>query len=70
MSDTQTLVPLREASSLFPGHPHLSTLRRWREQGVCGQKLETVRVGNRLFVSQAAADAFIRSCSSGAESGS
>lgn len=52
-------IPLTEAAQQLPGRPHVSTLHRWSHHGVNGTKLETVRVGGRVFVTQEAIERFL-----------
>lgn len=48
---SETLLSFPEAAKRIPGHPHLSSLHRWRLHGVKGIKLETVKVGGRRYTS-------------------
>jgi hypothetical protein len=57
--EATAFIPLNEAAKQIPGRPHLSSLHRWANRGVRGVKLETVRVGNRRFVTQEAIDRFL-----------
>jgi len=66
---TETLVTLIQASQLLPGHPHISTLHRWRMRGVQGIKLETCRVGGRRFTSREALDRFCAATTAAAADG-
>jgi len=43
---------LAEAAKLMPGHPHISTLHRWRISGVRGVRLDTTLIGGRRFVTR------------------
>jgi hypothetical protein len=53
-------ISLGKAVKKFPGPPpHTSTLTRWSNKGVRGVKLKTKRVGNRLYTTEAAIDAFL-----------
>lgn len=48
MNSKENLLPLAAAVETATGQrPHPSTLHRWRLHGICGVKLETVRVGGR-----------------------
>lgn len=55
----ERLISLAEAQALLPGHPHLSTLWRWRKRGIGGVRLDTIRVGGRRFVSLKQLSGFI-----------
>ena len=64
MVDVDDFVPITKASRLVPGNPHTSTLIRWSQHGVLAAdgnrvKLETTKVGGRLFTSGQAIDAFL-----------
>jgi hypothetical protein len=54
---------LIDAIQYVPGHPHLSTLMRWKSSGVRGVKLDTVLVGGRRYTSVEAIQRFIARCS-------
>ncbi len=54
-----TYFSLSQAASRLPGRPHVSTLHRWTTKGVRGVKLETTRVGSRVFVTQEAIQRFL-----------
>lgn len=43
---------LSQAAATLPGHPHLSTLQRWRLHGVRGVKLRTELVGGRRYTTR------------------
>jgi hypothetical protein len=58
-ANATAFIPLAEAAKQIPGRPHVSTCHRWAVKGVNGVKLETKRVGNRRFTTQAAIDEFI-----------
>lgn len=40
---------LSQAAKTLPGRPHVSTLHRWRLNGVRGVKLQTCLVGGRRY---------------------
>lgn len=56
---TESLVRFHEAGKLFPGNPSRETLRRWRNKGVRGAKLETVRIGCLVWTSREAVARFL-----------
>lgn len=55
---TESLLTLSQASKRVPGNPHVSSLHRWRLQGVHGVKLETVKIGGRRLTSAEALERF------------
>ena len=60
---TEQMFPLKDAIRYVPGRPDKSTLYRW----VFGGKLESVKVGGRLFTSREAIDRFVARCTSPAD---
>ena len=52
------LLTFPQAAKRLPGHPHLSTLHRWRLHGVRGTRLETCRIGGKRFTSREALERF------------
>ena len=54
----EELLSFAEAARALPGHPHMSTLYRWRMKGVRGVRLESVLVGGRRFTSREALERF------------
>lgn len=67
MNSDFKLLTFPQASKVLPGHPHVSTLHRWRLRGVKGVKLETMLVGGRRFVSRDALAQFVASVTAKAE---
>ena len=65
MSDDLLTFP--QASREIAGRPHVSTIHRWRLNGVRGVRLETVLVGGRRFVSRDALDKFIAQTTAAAD---
>lgn len=55
------LLELADAASDWPteSRPSLTTLRRWGRDGVRGVKLETAKVGWRVFTSREAVSRFL-----------
>ena len=60
--DSETIIPLCEARTAFPGGKRLAmqTLHRWRLHGVRGVRLETCLVGGSRYTSREAISRFIR----------
>lgn len=63
----ETLVTLSEAAALLPDRPHVSTLHRWRMNGVHGVKLETVWIGRKCYTSHEKLSLFIQASSAAAD---
>lgn len=61
------LLKLSEVSRLVPGHPHPSTIWRWRRKGIGGVKLRTVRIGGRSYVQRHALEEFIQAMTRAAD---
>lgn len=59
ISRSRKFITLNEASRRLPGHPHLSTLHRWRTRGVNGIRLITKKIGARRVVEATELDRFI-----------
>jgi hypothetical protein len=57
--ETESLLSLADAAKALPGHPHITTLWRWRKCGVRGVRLETVLVGGRRYTSREAVERFV-----------
>lgn len=62
--ETEDLMPLAEAARLpllrkGGSYTHPGTLSRWATAGVCGEKLETLRIGARIFTSRQAVERFL-----------
>ena len=55
---TEELLAFAEATKVVPGHPHVSTLHRWRLRGIHGKKLETCLIGGRRYTSREALERF------------
>ena len=55
---SESALSLSQAARSLPGRPHLSTIHRWRLNGVRGVRLETFLVGGRRFTSREALDRF------------
>ena len=56
---SEQTVTLTEASRIFPGRPHSSTLWRWHQRGCRGIRLETAVIGGRRYTSREAIERFI-----------
>jgi len=61
MTDTwaKTYYSLREAATLLPGRPHISTLHRWRTRGIKGIRLITKKIGAHRVVEATELERFI-----------
>jgi hypothetical protein len=55
----QNFLSLREAAKLFPGQPHISTIFRWTERGIRGNRLETWLIGGKRFTTNDAINSFV-----------
>lgn len=66
LSENLVRVPT-EATRLFPGRPHASTIWRWYKRGVKGIRLEIVRIGGRPYTSREAIQRFIERTTAAAE---
>ena len=61
MSDDEKLLPLATAVERATGQRHSpSTYHRWRQRGISGVKLETVRCGGRRLCSIESVRRFLR----------
>ncbi len=57
----ETLLTIAEARARIPGRPSRETLWRWRQgRGCRGHRLETVKVGRRLYVTESALKRFLQ----------
>ena len=58
---TEAILSLKDSCDCFPGRGrlHISTVQRWRQVGVRGVRLETVRVGGKTFTTREAISRFI-----------
>lgn len=64
--DSESLLTLQAAARSLPGHPHISTLHRWRLRGIRGVRLETCLIGGSRYTSKEALQCFIDSTSKAA----
>ncbi len=61
---SETILPLSQAAKCLPGRsaagrpPHVATLYRWASRGICGVRLETLRLGGGLVTSAEALQRF------------
>lgn len=67
MNSNFKLLTFPQAAKFLPGHPHVSTLHRWRLRGVKGVRLQTMLVGGRRFVSRYALAQFVAAVTAKAE---
>jgi formamidopyrimidine-DNA glycosylase len=56
---------LRDVCKLLPGRPSVSTLWRWINRGVRGERLSTVKIGGTNYVSEAELERFLRAINGG-----
>ena len=63
----EQIISLVEAAGQYPGRPHISTIFRWGDRGVCGVRLETVRCGGRRCTSHEALDRFTQRVTAAAD---
>lgn len=56
---TEHPLSLPQAAKELPGRPDASTLWRWSQRGVRGVRLETFKIGSRLFTTRQALTRFI-----------
>jgi hypothetical protein len=63
---SETFIPISQASELFPGRPHISSIWRWIRRGIRGRRLEAVRCGGRTFISKEAIARFLVATSTAA----
>lgn len=65
--DIADMVPIADAPALFPInlHPHIGTVTRWYRQGIgpAKTKLQTWRVGGRVYTTSRAVEVFIAALS-------
>jgi hypothetical protein len=67
ISRSRKFITLVQASKRLPGHPHLSTLHRWRTRGVNGIRLITKKVGHRRVVALSDLESFIEAVTAAAD---
>ena len=60
---TQKFHPITTVGERLPGKPHQNSVKRWIDHGINGVRLQSVRVGNRRFVSEDALAEFITALS-------
>jgi hypothetical protein len=67
-TQTETLIPINEASGHVPGSkPHLATIWRWVQRGVRNVKLDTVLVGGKRYTSAEAIARFVEQTNAAAD---
>jgi hypothetical protein len=64
---SEQLIPFPEAPAQLPGRPAMSTLHRWRQQGVHGIRLETCLIGGKRFTSKEALQRFANAVTTAAD---
>ena len=63
---TEKVVTFKEATNCLQVTPHISTLHRWRLNGIRGVKLETCLIGGKRCTSLEALQRFITATTSAA----
>ena len=58
----EQLLTLQDAAKSLPRRPHVTTVYRWISAGVCGVRLEAVRVGGVLYTSREKLQVFADQC--------
>lgn len=61
--DKETLLTVKQARAVLPNRPSINTIYRWFWKGVRGIKLDSIRVGGRIFTTKEACDRFIHASS-------
>lgn len=56
---TEDALSLPQAARELPGRPDASTLWRWSKAGLRGVRLETFKIGSRLFTTRQAVTRFV-----------
>lgn len=54
----EKLLRLKNAPPAIPGRPSCRTVWRWAEKGVCGIRLETIKIGHSRYTSLEAIERF------------
>ena len=57
--DPEEYLTLSQASKRTPGRPHINTVRRWCNEGFCGIKLPSKRVGKHRIIKLSDLDEFL-----------
>lgn len=65
----ENVISLTEAANTSPLRPHVSTVFRWIQRGVCGIKLESAMLGGRRVTSREAIQRFSDRVSAARRSG-
>lgn len=55
----EEFISFSKVSTLIPGRPSLSSVHRWATRGINGVRLKSVRVGGRLFSTNAWTQEFL-----------
>ncbi len=50
---------INEVSKLLPGRPNVSTIWRWINKGVRGQRLATIRIGGINYIAETEMNRFL-----------
>lgn len=51
-----------QAAKLIPGRPSTSSLHRWAVHGIKGNKLQSIRVGSKIFTTREWISEFLANC--------
>lgn len=57
---TEDLLSMSQAARELPNRPNVSTLWRWANRGLKGNKLQVIRIGGRTLTSRQALTRFLR----------
>jgi len=60
----EDVLSMSQAAREIPGRPHVSTVWRWANRGIKGERLATVSIGGRIFTSRQAVTRFLESTQS------
>ena len=57
---TEDLISLPEAARELPTNPHVSAIYRWCNRGIRGVRLESIKIGGKMFTSRQSLTRFIQ----------
>ena len=66
--ENDQLIPIKDVPKHCPGRPHVSTVWRWVQRGIRGNRLETILWGGRRFCSREAIQRFVEATTGSADS--
>lgn len=55
----EDLMTIEQAAKVFPHRPHIASIYRYKDRGLRGVKLETIRLGRAYYTSTQAVHRFI-----------